>query len=115
MEAGLEEYCMIWNLETGSGQVGLVLAMAILVLVSLCCCLCCPGPIIEPPHPRERPSEEDIVGTWVPTTQCLEWMEEDGGYEISTHMIVFEGNGRFEMVNWTLAKLGRVARWGHPW
>ena len=44
-------------------------------------------------------SEEDIVGTWSLDSASLQRMEEEGGYEISTHTLTFRDDGTFEMVN----------------
>ena len=49
--------------------------------------------------PTQPVSEEDIVGTWTLDSASLELMEEEGGYEISTHTLTFSDDGTFELVN----------------
>ena len=49
--------------------------------------------------PLQRVSEEDIVGTWTLDSASLQRMEEEGGYEISTHTLTFRDDGTFELVN----------------
>lgn len=49
--------------------------------------------------PSQPVSEEDIVGTWTLDSASLERMEEEGGYDISTHTLTFRDDGTFELVN----------------
>jgi len=49
--------------------------------------------------PSQPISEEDIVGTWTLDSASLKRMEDEGGYEISTHTLTFRDDGTFDMVN----------------
>jgi hypothetical protein len=49
--------------------------------------------------PGQTVSEEDIVGTWTLDSASLERMEDEGGYEISTHTLTFRDDGTFELAN----------------
>lgn len=49
--------------------------------------------------PSQPVSEEDIVGTWTLDSASLQRMEEEGGYDISTHTLTFRDDGTFELVN----------------
>jgi hypothetical protein len=49
--------------------------------------------------PRQAVSEEDILGTWTLDSASLERMEDEGGYEISTHTLTFRDDGTFDLLN----------------
>ena len=49
--------------------------------------------------PTQPVFDEDVVGSWTLDAESLERMEEEGGYEISTHTLTFRDDGTFELVN----------------
>lgn len=49
--------------------------------------------------PIQPVSDEDIIGTWALDSASLERMEDEGGYQISTHTLTFRDDGTFELVN----------------
>jgi hypothetical protein len=73
-----------------------VLGVFLLTSYSLCQSLLLSDPTNPP---RRKPAQEDIIGVWSPTPACLEWMQEEGGYRISTHTLTFRQDGTLEMTN----------------
>ena len=52
-----------------------------------------------PPSPWLKPAKEDIVGIWEISDDSKRFMQDEGGYEITSHTLEFTDTGNFTMTN----------------
>ena len=48
---------------------------------------------------RAKPAIENIVGTWIPTSDTLTYIRRKGGYPVVKHELIIRANGSFSMRN----------------
>ena len=59
---------------------------------------------------RTKPSDQDVVGVWKPTSATLRDMHDAGGYPDAQHELILSADGSFSMVNmpdWWSDEFGR--------
>lgn len=75
----------------------------LLLLVSLafsCGCFINPAEVVEElQFARQKPSESELTGRWVPTSETLKDMRINGGYAISIHELILNPDRTFLMKN----------------